>query len=244
MSNAPALLQLGYVSPLPVVDAMHYEFYQVSPSGIVFIAAPLPVASFSKEAVHHALSGAAQTVDYLAGRGVDRIVFGGLPVSAMVGRAAMLERMDGHQQRVGIRVTSDFEDALEALRFVNAGRIVFAAKWKPAVIEAVVRYLADAGVECVGTCGDEYDARDVRTIDTARSVALGVALGQRALAEHPSADALLLGGGTWLSLPICAALEREFDKPVVSNMGAVFWNALRQFGRQPAPGLASRLLTS
>jgi len=244
MSDAVPLRQVGYVSPLPVVDAMHYEFYQAAPSGIVFIAAPLPVAAFSTAAVADTLAGAATTVDYLAARGVDRIVFGGIPVSAMIGRAPMLELMDAQQRRVGIRVTSDFEDALEALRFMGASTIAFAAKWKPAVIEAVLRYLADAGVDCVGACGDDYDARDVGIIDTPSSVELGVALGRRALAEHASADALLLGGGTWLSIPISAALEREFGKPVVSNMTAVFWNVLRQFGRAPAPKLPCRLLAS
>jgi len=244
MRGPDALLQLGYVSPLPVVDAMHYEFYQVVPSGIVFIASPLAVSQFSPTAVADALAGAADSVDYLAARGVDRIVYGGLPVSAIAGRASMLARMDAQQQRIGIRVTSDFEDAIEALQFMSSRRIAIAAKWKPAVIQAVVRYLADAGIDCVGAHGGDYDASDVAAIDTSKSVGLGVALGRRALAAHPSADALLLGGGTWLSIPICAALEREFERPVVSNMTAAFWNALRQFGRAPAPGLACRLLAA
>ena len=242
MGDESTLLQLGYVSPLPVVDAMHYEFYQVAPRGVVFIAAPLPVPRFSRDAVEQTLNGAAAVIDYLASRGVDRIVFGGIPVSAMVGRAAMLECMDAHQQRVGIRVTSDFEDAIEALRSMWATRIALAAKWKPAVIDAVVSYVADAGFECVGACGDDYDAHDVAAIDTSGSVALGIELGRRALAASPSADALLLGGGTWLSIPITATLEREFGKPVVSNMTATFWNALRQFERAPAAGLGCRLL--
>jgi maleate cis-trans isomerase len=244
MSGSAPLLQLGYVSPLPVVDAMHYEFYQVAPSGIVFVAAPLPVAAFSTSGVADTLASAPAAIDYLAARGVDRTVFGGIPVSAMTGRESMLKLMDDQQRRTGIRTTSDFEDALEALRFLGASKIAFAAKWKPAVVDAAVRYLADAGFECVGACGDEYDARDVRTIDTSRSVGLGVAIGRRALVAHPSADALLLGGGTWLSIPISATLECEFGKPVVSNMTAVFWNALRQFGRPPAPGLQCRLLAS
>jgi maleate cis-trans isomerase len=244
MSDTGRLLQLGYVSPLPVVDAMHYEFYQVAPSGIVFIAAPLPVTAFSTTGVANTLAGAAATIDALAARGADRIVFGGIPVSAMIGRESMLKLVEEQQRRVGIRVTSDFEDALEALRFLGASKIALAAKWKPAVIDAVLRYLADAGFECVGSCGDDYDAREVAAIDTSKSVELGVTLGRRAFAAHGSAEALLLGGGTWLSIPICAELEREFGKPVVSNMTALFWNALRQFGRAPAPGLPCRLLAS
>jgi len=239
---AVPLCQLGYVSPLPVVDAMHYEFYQVIREGAVLIAAPLPVDAFSTASVTDALAGAPAVVDYLAARGADRIVFGGIPISSLRGRAGMLALMDEQRQRTGIPVTSDFEDALEALRAFSVHRVALAAKWKPAVIEAVRDYLADAGFECVGACGDAYDAGDVAAINTVQSVALGVSLGRRALASYPAADALLLGGGTWLSLPIATTLEREFDKPVVSNMTATFWSALRQFGLPPAPGLGCRLL--
>lgn len=234
--------QLGYVSPLPVVDAMHYEFYQVAPSGIVFIAAPLPVTAFSPAAAGDALSMAPAVIDYLVQRGVQRIVFGGIPVSASYGREAMLRLLDGEQQRVGIRVTSDFEDSLEALAVLGTRKVALAAKWKPPVLEAVARYLDHAGFDCVGACGDDFDARDVTTIDTVRSTDLGIALGQKALRAYPAAEALLLGGGTWLSLPITAALEREFGKPVVSNMTAAFWNALRQFGERPARDPGCRLL--
>ena len=234
--------QLGYLSPLPVVDAMHYEFYQVAPSGIVFIAMPLPITAFSSAAAAETLMGAPAAIDYLVERGVDRIVFGGLPVSASHGRTSMLHLMEAQQRRVGIRVTSDFEDAIEALRSFSVRKVVIAAKWKRPVLDAVARYLDDAGLECLGASGSDYDARDVSTINTVESVALGVALGRQALASHPDADALLLGGGTWLSMPICAALEREFDKPVVSNMTASFWNALRQFGEPPASDLGCRLL--
>ena len=156
----------------------------------------------------------------------------------------MLQLMDDEQRRVGIPVTSDFEDALEALRSFSARKVALAAKWKPSVMEAVARYLADAGLECVGACGGDYDARDMAKINTLDSVDFGVSLGRQALTSCPSADALLLGGGTWLSIPISATLEREFDKPVVSNMTATFWNALRQFGQRPAPNLGCRLLAS
>lgn len=242
--NALPRHQFGYLSPLPVVDAMHYEFYQVVPRGVVFIATPLPIRSFTAAAAAVALAEAPGAIDYLRVRGAGRIIFGGIPVSAVRGRSSMLKLMDDEGRRVGVPVTSDFEDAIEALRSLSARKVAIAAKWQPPVIAAVVAYLAEAGFECVGACGGDYDARQVSTINTADSVDLGVALGRQALTAYPTADALLLGGGTWLSIPISAQLEREFKKPVVSNMTAAFWNALRQFGLQPAPNLGCRLLAS
>lgn len=233
-SRAAPAWQLGYLSPLPVVDAMHYEFYQAVPKQGVFLAYPLVLASFSEASARDAAGNAPRAIDYLKSRGAGRIVFGGIPLSALLGRPSMLRMMRDEEQRTGIRVTSDFEDCIEALAFLSVRRVAVAAKWKPPIMEAVARYLAEAGIEVLGMRGADYDAREVMVIDTLKSVELGVELGRSALASFPEAQALLLGGGTWLSIPISVALEREFGKPVVSNMSACFWNALRQFGESPA----------
>jgi maleate cis-trans isomerase len=236
--------QLGYVSPLAVVDAMYYEFYQTAPSGIVFIAQPLPLKSFASASANASLQKAPAAIDTLAGRGAHRIVFGGIPLSALAGRRRMLALMQEEEQRAGVRVTSDFEDAVAALQFFSARKVAIAAKWKPQVMHAVRNYLADAGFDVLGSHGSNYDAREVMAINTVDSVDLALDLGRAALAAHRDADALLLGGGTWLSIPASMILENEFDRPVVSNMTACFWNALRQFGRTAAGHDRCRLLNT
>jgi maleate cis-trans isomerase len=235
--------QLGYLSPLPVVDAMHYEFYQIAPSGVTFIACPLLIDAFDEQSALDAVLGrSGAAMDYLCSRGANRIIFGGIPVSVMAGREIMLGVMRAATQRLSITVSSDLEDTIDALRHLSVRRVVVAAKWKPPVMQAVVRYLEHAGIAVEGVCGADFDAKEVMQVNTSGSVGLALQLGRQALSLHPESEALLLGGGTWLSVPATQILEHEFRKPVVSNMVACVWAALREFGCKPSPNVHCRLL--
>lgn len=234
--------QLGYLSPLPVVDAMHYEFYQAVPRGIVFVSYPLSITAFTREAALQAVARASDGLAYLRRRRVDRAIFGGLPVSALVGRAEMLSLMQRAQDQHCLPVSSDFEDTVQALLHLGATRVVVGAKWKQPVMDAVTAYLSDAGFDVVGSHGSTYDAADVMLVNTLDSVNTAVELGRGALQAYPDADALVLGGGTWLAIPATQSLEQEFNKPVVSNMVASSWSAARHARVPVATGLACRLL--
>ena len=73
---------------------------------------------------------------------------------------------------------------------------------------------------------------------------LAYELGRAALTRHPDADGLYIGGGSWLSEPVCQALEREFGKPAISNPSAMVWDTLTRLGHwAPIPG-QGRLLSS
>lgn len=234
--------QLGYLSPLPVVDAMHHEFYQAVPHGMVFLSYALPVSAFTEVAALKAVARADEGFDYLKRRNVDRVIFGGLPVSSFVGRAAMLQLMKKASDKYGFEVSNDFEDTIEALRHLGAHRVAVAAKWRAPVMDAVVRYLTDAGLDVAGSHGSDYDAADVMLVDTVNSVGAAIELGRGALEKNPGVDALVLGGGTWLAIPATSQLEKEFGLPVVSNMLASSWSAARFAGVETARHLACRLL--
>ena len=54
---------------------------------------------------------------------------------------------------------------------------------------------------------------------------------------------LYIGGGSWLSEPVCQALEREFGRPAISNQSAMIWDTLTRLRAwQPIPG-QGRLLS-
>jgi len=65
-----------------------------------------------------------------------------------------------------------------------------------------------------------------------------------ALTRFPQADGLYIGGGSWLSEPVCQALERDFGKPAISNSSAMVWDTLSRLGHwKPIPG-QGRLLAA
>jgi arylmalonate decarboxylase len=235
--------QLGYLSPLAVVDAMHYEFYQMVPGGGNFVSAPLLIQAFDAASARDAIvNRSAEAIDYLAGRGADRIIFGGVPVASLAGRQTMLAIMQEAQQRTGIAIGSDLEDSIEAMRHLGLRRVAVAAKWKPPVMDAVAAYLRDAGIEATSLHGDDFDAASVMQVDTARSLPLALQLGRAALAADSRAEGLFLGGGTWLALQATQILEADFAKPVVSNMVAQVWSTLQLLGGERSPAARCMLM--
>ena len=93
-SHAPIDLlptsQLGYINPTRVSDSIHYQFYRVCPPDMFLLAYPINLGAFSPEGVDAALASFWPAFEFLAGRNVDRIVQGGIPVSAIAGRKRIL----------------------------------------------------------------------------------------------------------------------------------------------------------
>lgn len=69
------------------------------------------------------------------------------------------------------------------------------------------------------------------TLGAADGMRMAVDLGRAALAAAPTAQALVLPGGRWLSIHAVTQLEAEFGKPVLLNLNASLWAALNSAGR-------------
>ncbi len=243
MSNLVPRHQLGYVLPIPVGDYIHYQFYNVAPPNVFMVAIPLGLQSFSAGGAENAMDGFMKAVDFLHNRGVHRIVQGGIPISAFIGRPRMLEFCAEAQRRSGVECTCDFEETIQGLQSQGVKKVAIAAKWDDALINGMRGYLAHAGLEVVGHAAEVHTAQQVMDVTPQAGLDMAIALGSKALEEFPQADGLLLGGGAWLSMPAVPVLESKFGKPVVTNPTATYWAALRQFGLKGKRGFG-RLLDS
>jgi maleate cis-trans isomerase len=65
-------------------------------------------------------------------------------------------------------------------------------------------------------------------IEIADHMQLAYELGRQAFTRHPD-DGLYIGG-SWLSEPVCPALEREFGRPAISNQSCMIWDKVRRLG--------------
>lgn len=70
------------------------------------------------------------------------------------------------------------------------------------------------------------------------------ALGRRATAAAPDADAMFLSCGGLRTLSVTTPLEAETHLPIVSSAVASAWAAMRPVGRDPTVGGFGRLLES
>jgi maleate cis-trans isomerase len=223
--------QLGYILPTTVGDAIHHQFYRVCPPDMMLIACPINLGAFSADGVEAALTSFWPAFDFLVARKVDRIVQGGIPVSAIAGRRRILGFIEEARRRSSIPLAADFEECVEGFKALGCRRIAIAAKWDDKLMGQVAQYLREAGLEPLGWASQAHTASQVMDVRPQDGIDLAIALGRRAFAENPQADALLLAGGAWLSLAAIPVLEREFGRPVIANPAATYWAAMKQLGR-------------
>src|SRR5665213_2519218 len=79
-----------------------YEFYLLCPSDIIEIKVELGITDYTPDAVELAIERFWDRVAQLQREGVDRIILGGAPVSAQLGRPRVRALLDEAQQRTGI----------------------------------------------------------------------------------------------------------------------------------------------
>jgi maleate cis-trans isomerase len=233
MNDLIPRFQFGYILPVQVGEFLHYNFYQLCPNDAVIVCPPLNLRSFSPEGVETAMLDYWPVFDFLVSRRVDRIAQGGIPITARLGRARVLELLAEGRRRIDVPVSADIEDAIEGLRAVGASRIAVAAKWEPTLMDDVKTYMTAAGFEVSSLTNDPHTALQVVAITPQAGHEIALELGRRAFRADPGADALLLAGGAWQNLAACIQLEAEFGRPVITNVTSSIWAAMRQFGLEP-----------
>lgn len=230
---AVPIVQLGYIQPTRVGDAIAWQFHQSCPPGMMLVAYPINLGAFSSHGVETALDALWPAHEFLVSRGVDRIVQGGIPVSAIMGRDWTLRFLEQARERSTIPVDADFEESIAGLRALGCHRIAMASKWDGEVMEVVGNYLRHAGLEPLGWASQAHTAPEVMQVNPRQGHEMAMALGREALRANPSADALLLAGGAWISSVAVPLLEQEFGRPVVTNPSATWWAAMKQAGLRP-----------
>jgi arylmalonate decarboxylase len=61
-------------------------------------------------------------------------------------------------------------------------------------------------------------------------------------ADRPDADAIIMPGGNWASMPVVERLERELGKPVLVNNAVSLWAGLRLLKQKEGIAGYGRLL--
>jgi maleate cis-trans isomerase len=205
-----------------------YQSYRIAPEGLVLYLTHQNLDEYSIEAVEANMDTMWECVDSLTEAGVHRIVLGGVPVAAAMGRDRVLGLHAKIEERSGIAVGSSFEDHIAALTHLGAKKVALANRWPEQLNHAVKAYLEGSGFE-VGPfqyAGGTLKENEKKTPEGDHETALE--LGRAALTAAGDADALLLPGGNGFFLYASLILEEEFDVPVLTNHTSTIWAALDQ----------------
>jgi arylmalonate decarboxylase len=220
--------RVGLISPLSVIDASAYEFYQLAPPGVMAVMSGLGLTEFSAEDMERVLAPLDALADLMSDRGIDMIVQSGLPPALLIGiegHDAVIERL---ARRTGKPASSTILALCVAAKHLGLKRIAVANKWTDAMNDTLARFFARAGVEIIGVVSEPKVPSEYTKMGLAEYLDLGYQLGRAALIDYPDADGIYLGGGAGLVQPAVEALENEFGKPVLSNQNAMLWEMLHR----------------
>src|SRR5690349_6239351 len=116
--------QLGYILAPRVGDAIHHQFYLTCPPELMLVVYPLNLGSFTEAGVEAALESYWPAFDFLAARKVDRIVQGGIPLSAFAGRSRILGMLEEAKRRApSIPSTVDFEEVIDGFKLLGCRKL-------------------------------------------------------------------------------------------------------------------------
>ncbi len=209
--------KIGCLAPLGVIGNEPYEFYRIAPPGIELFLISVGLAEFSKADVERVFAPMKSYLDQLTERGVDMVIQNGVPLPILLG-------LDGHDRLVdlmnahtGIPCTSTVNAVVKSTAEIGVKKVVVANKWTDEMNHNLGLFFAREGVDICGVYNKSLKPSEFLKIRADDHMGLAWQLGRKALIEHPEADALYIGGGSWLCEPVARKLEDEFGKPVICN---------------------------
>ena len=216
--------KIGYLSPLGVIDNGPFEFYQAAPKGVMLVMIPVGLQEFTKEDVERAFSTLDKDLDQLMERGVDVVLQAGVPLPLLVGPEYIDRLLEHIRERTKVLATSTVYCVVAAAKHLGLKKIVAANKWNPKMNETLKQFFAQGGVSMIGTHNRSMVPSEFVKMSDQASIDLAYDLGRGAFQNFPEADAVYIGGGSWLTLPVIKRLEEESGKPVITNQISVIWD--------------------
>jgi maleate isomerase len=173
----------------------------------------------------------------LADAEVDVIVFAATAPTLAKGKGydrELIKRMEDASGRPATTAATAFVDAL---RLLGAKKVAIGAPWSKTMDKPMVDFMEANGFKVVHSEVVGF----VASIDLGRvGPETAYELGRRA--DRADADAIIMPGGNWASMPVVECLENELGKPVLVNNAVSLWGGLRLLKRNDSISGYGRLL--
>jgi maleate isomerase len=216
--------KLGFVI-LAMEQTIEEDVFRLAPPGVgvhfsrVEMANEVTVATL--EATANKLAGAASLL--LPDGDLDVVCFACTSASFVIGEDRVMQELS--KAAPGARPTTLITSVVNALRTLNARRIVVATPYLDEINALEARFLKNQGFDVLDVQGlnIEKDADMGRVApefikDFAKSV------------DHPKAEAIFVSCGALRTLDVVEALEQETGKSAVASNQAMIWETLRLAG--------------
>jgi arylmalonate decarboxylase len=201
------------------------------------VMVPLGLQEFSARDVERVFASVDEKIDLLMERGVDIIYQSGVPLPILVGPEALQRLLEHMKAKAKIPVTAQVLGVVAAAKRLGIKKLAAANKWTESMNQNLGRFFAWEGIALIGANTRVMGPSEFLKWKNDASLQLAYELGRGAFEKYPEADAVYIGGGSWLTLPVINRLEEEFGKPVITNQVASVWHLLTELKRwKPIPG--------
>jgi maleate cis-trans isomerase len=210
-----------------------YQLYRLVPLDVMEIATGLGLENYTPEGVEKAIGNYWNCVDELAKERADVIIFGGAPISAVLGRPRVVDLLRQTKAKTGVPADAPLEALIAAMNQLGLKTLAIGSRWADAVNQAMIGYLEAGGIKVVGITKRNQWAADAFAMSLEEGLKIALDVGREAAKLAPEADAIAVPGGAAMSLHVIPALEEEFGKPAFTNMSVEVWNELVRPGIIP-----------
>jgi arylmalonate decarboxylase len=221
-----------------------YQFYRLVPLEVMELATGLGLENYTPEGVEKAIGNYWTCVERLARERADVIIFGGAPISAVLGRPRVVALLRETKEKTGIPADAPLEALIAAMKHLGMQKLAVGSRWADAVNEAIIRYLEAGGIKVIGITKRNQWAAEAFAMSLEEGLTTALDVGREAAKLAPAADAIAVPGGAAMSLHVIPALEEEFGKPAFTNMSVEVWNDLVRPGVIPPVKGWGRLLAT
>jgi maleate cis-trans isomerase len=210
-----------------------YQLRRLVPPDVMEISTGLGLENYTPEGVEKAVGNYWNCVERLAKEKAQVIIFGGAPISAVLGRPRVVELLRRTKEKTGVPADAPLEALIAAMNHLGLKTLAIGSRWADAVNQALTRYLEAGGIKVVGITKRNQWAADAFAMSLEEGLKIALEVGREAAKLAPEADAIAVPGGAAMSLHVIPALEEEFGKPAFTNMSVEVWNDLVRPGIIP-----------
>jgi maleate cis-trans isomerase len=239
MSASPAITSLvprfrwGNIAPRSnsaLYIGPGYEFYRLVPLDVIELRTSLEIGDYTTDAIEAAITSYWSCVSLLQQEKADRMILGGAPVSARLGRARVRTLLEETEQKTGVPCDAPLEAVITSMQHLGCTRLALASRWSVDLNAAVARYLAEGGIDVVATTARSQAANEASAMSFDTGITLALDVGREAARASAQAEAVFVAGGAAMSLQVIPAVEAEFDLPVLTNLSAEVFTGLIEPG--------------
>lgn len=201
------------------------EYYPLLPEGVALAITTLGVDKMGPEAFERIFDMYLPAAKRLEAAECDVIVAGGAAPFTYLGyERVQKELMQKMRETIKVPVTMSLDAHFEALRAVSARKIVIATPYQEVRNEERRKLCESLGFEVLSIKGLGMGRKlEIEKVPHYASYQLAI----QAFREAPEADAIYISCPLWPTVRHIEKLEQDTGKPVVADVAAIIWSALK-----------------